>query len=159
MIALIKLLGALLVLSVGGFSAFGTVRYEKKRILVLDGWIDLILYIRSQIDCYLTPLGEILLGTDPDLMRACMSGNGETDLAAMLRSSSIYLDGSTKRLLESFVRKIGGGYREEQIKHCDYYVSALRATKERMSGELPTRIRLYSTVSICTAIGTAILLW
>ena len=57
MIALIKLLGALLVLSVGGFSAFGTVRYEKKRILVLDGWIDLILYIRSQIDCYLTPLG------------------------------------------------------------------------------------------------------
>jgi hypothetical protein len=159
MIVLIKLLGAFLVLSVGGFSVFGTVRYEKKRITVLEGWIDLILYIRSQIDCYLTPLSEILLSTDPDLMRACTSGSDDADLGAILRSSAIYLDGSTKRLLERFVRKIGDGYREEQIKHCDYYVSALRAARDRMATDRPSRIRLYSTVSICTAIGTAILLW
>ena len=156
---MIKLLGAGLVLSVGVISAFGTVRYEKKRLSVLDGWIDLILYIRSQIDCYLTPLGDILANGDPSLLRACMSEGNETDLEAILRASSIYLDGNAKRTLEGFVREIGSGYREEQVKHCDYCISVLRRERERMSAELPLRVRLYAALFICISLGTAILLW
>ncbi len=156
---MIKLLGAALVLSVGVISAFGTVRYEKKRLSVLDGWIDLILYIRAQIDCYLTPLYEILSSSDPALMHACMSPEHETDLGAILRASSIYLDGNSKRLLESFIREIGSGYREEQVKLCDYYISALRTERAKVADELPTRMRLYAALCICVSLGTAILLW
>lgn len=156
---MIKLLGALLILAVGGVAAISTARYEKKRLSVLDGWIDLIVYIRSQIDCFLTPLDEILQNGDRTLLDACMSPEGAADLDAILRASSLYLDGEVKRLLEGFVRETGSTFREEQLKRCDYYVTALRTQRERIAAELPARRRLSTALCLCTAIGTAILLW
>ena len=62
---ILKILGVILILGTGAFSAGVVIRYEKRKIAVLAGWSDLIWYIRSQIDCYLMPLPEILAGADP----------------------------------------------------------------------------------------------
>ena len=156
---MLKFLGALLILSVGVFAAFVSVQYERKRLSVVDGWIDLILYIRGQIDCYLMPLDDILSGGDRALLEACMSPSNAADLPAILASCEIYLDGDAKRTLDSFVREIGAGYREEQIKRCDYFISSLRAQRERIAAALPLRARLCATLCICLALATAILLW
>lgn len=156
---MLKFLGALLILAVGFFAAFVSVQYEKKRLSVVDGWIDLILYIRSQIDCYLMPLDDILSGGDRALFEACMSPSNAADLPAILEASGIYLDGDGKRLIESFVREIGAGYREEQIKRCDFFISSLRTQRERIAAQLPLRTRLCATLCICIALATAILLW
>ncbi len=156
---MLKLCGALLILSVGAISAYISVHYEKKRLSVVDGWIDLILYIRGQIDCYLMPIGDILSGGDRALFEACMSPANAADLPAILKSSSTYLDGEAQRLLESFVREIGPGYREEQLRKCDYFLASLRTQRERIAAELPGRVRLSATLCICTALATAILLW
>ncbi len=155
---MLKLLGALLILGVGSLSAFLTARYERRRLSVLDGWLDLILYIRAQIDCYLRPLGEILSTRDAAHLDETLAAP-DADLPAILEASSLYLDGDTNHLLEGFVREIGGGYREEQLKHCDYYISALRDHRTRVAAELPSRIRLTVALCICAALGTAILLW
>ena len=156
---MLKLLGALLILSVGIFSAYLSVQYEKKRLTVVDGWIDLILYIRGQIDCYLLPIGDILLGGDRALFEACMSPSNAADLPAILGASEIYLDGDAKHTLESFVREIGTGYREEQLKRCDFFIASLRAQRERIAAALPMRVRLCATLCICLSLATAILLW
>ena len=156
---MLKFLGALLILSVGIFAAFVSVEYEKKRLSVVDGWIDLILYIRGQIDCYLTPIGDILSGGDRALFEACMSPSNTADLPAILGSSEIYLDGDARRTLESFVREIGAGYREEQLKRCDFFISSLRSQRERIAAALPLRVRLCATLCVCIALATAILLW
>ena len=156
---MLKFLGALLILAVGFFAAFVSVQYEKKRLSVVDGWIDLILYIRSQIDCYRMPLDDILSGGDRALFEACMSPSNAADLPAILEASGIYLDGDGKRLIESFVREIGAGYREEQIKRCDFFISSLRTQRERIAAQLPLRTRLCATLCICIALATAILLW
>jgi hypothetical protein len=156
---MLKFLGALLILSVGIFAAFVSVEYEKKRLSVVDGWIDLILYIRGQIDCYLTPIGDILSGGDRALFEACMSPSNAADLPAILGASEIYLDGDARRTLESFVREIGTGYREEQLKRCDFFISSLRSQRERIATALPMRVRLCATLCICIALATAILLW
>ena len=156
---MLKLLGALLILSVGIFSAYLSVQYEKKRLTVVDGWIDLILYIRGQIDCYLLPIGDILLGGDRALFEACMSPSNAADLPAILDASEIYLDGDAKHTLESFVREIGTGYREEQLKRCDFFIASLRAQRERIATALPGRVRLCATLCICLSLATAILLW
>ena len=150
---MLKFLGALLILSVGFFAAFLSVQYEKKRLTVVDGWIDLILYIRGQIDCYLMPLDEILSGGDRALFEACMSPSNAADLPAILNASGIYLDG------ESFVREIGSGYREEQLKRCDFFIASLRSQREKIAAALPLRVRLCATLCICIALATAILLW
>ena len=156
---MLKFLGALLILSVGIFAAFVSVQYEKKRLSVVDGWIDLILYIRGQIDCYLMPLDNILSGGDRALFEACMSPSNAADLPAILDASQIYLDGDSRHTLESFVREIGSGYREEQLKRCDFFISSLRTQRERIATALPLRTRLCATICICLSLATAILLW
>ena len=88
-----------------------------------------------------------------------MSPTNAADLPAILKSSQIYLDGDAKRILESFVRQIGAGYREEQLKRCDFFVSSLRTQRERIATQLPMRVRLCATLCICIALATAILLW
>ena len=156
---MLKFLGALLILSVGVFAAFVSVQYEKRRLTVVDGWIDLILYIRGQINCYLLPIEDILSSGDRALLEACMSPSNAADLPAILASCEIYLDGDAKRTLESFVREIGAGYREEQIKRCDFFIASLRTQREKIAASLPLRVRLCATLCICLALATAILLW
>ena len=105
------------------------------------------------------PLDDILSGGDRALFEACMSPRNAADLPAILEASQIYLDGDAKRTLESFVREIGAGYREEQLKRCDYFIASLRAQRERIAAELPLRMRLCATLCVCIALATAILLW
>ena len=156
---MLKFFGVLLILSVGIFAAFVSVQYEKKRLTVVDGWIDLILYIRGQIDCYLMPIDRILTLADRDLLRACSVGKPVTTLTQALRGAIPYLDPESRRLLSALARELGSSYREEQLKRCDYYLQALQRQRERLEQALPNRIKLGTTVCLCVAIGAAILLW
>jgi hypothetical protein len=156
---ILKLCGCLFVLTSGTFGAFSLVKYQKTKLRVLDAWIDLIFFIRTQIDCYLMPIGDILSGGDRALFEACMSPSNAADLPAILNASGIYLDGDGKRLIENFVREIGSGYREEQLKRCDFFISSLRNEREKIAAALPMRVRLCATLCICIALATAILLW
>lgn len=158
MVAL-KLFGCLLILSSGALAAITAARHEQKRLSVLDGWIDLIFYIRTQIDCYLMPLNDILAGADRELLRACMAGESVVGLNTMLQNSQFYLSSETRRLLSAFVREIGSSYREEQVKRCDYYLSALRSIREKQKEDLPARVRVCVALCLCVAFGIAILLW
>ena len=155
----LKLLGCLLILTAGGIAALMTVAYEKKRIALLEGWIDLIFHIRNQIDCYLTPIGEILATTDRELMSACMGNAADKSPTALLNRCSVYLSDEARRLLTAFSREIGSSYREEQVKRCDYYMEALRRLREKELEALPARMRVRSVICLCLSAGIAILLW
>ena len=154
----LKLIGSGMLLAVGAFSAYHTARYEKKRLSVLEGWLDLILYIRSQIDCFLTPLPEILAAAEVAIPKDG-SGGHCAELSAVLEASSVYLDAENRRLLEAFVREIGLGYREEQLRLCDYYIGVLRVRREKAASELSPRIRACRALCLCIAAGSVVLLW
>lgn len=156
---LIKTIGVGLILTAGSFAAYSAVRYEKHKLSVLEAWIDLIFHIRGQIDCYLMPLDEILACADRELLLSCMCHTPHPDLKTLLASSSPYLGGECKRLLTAFVREIGGSYREEQLRRCDYYINALRAIRDKLAADLPARVKLTVTASLCAALGAAIILW
>ena len=155
----IKLFGGLLVLLAGVLSAGAYARFEKKRLSVLDAWMELLLYIRGQIDCYLMPIDRILGLADRDLLRACSGGKPVSSLTDTLHGALPYLDFESRRLLSSLARELGSSYREEQLKRCDYYLQALQRQREKLEQALPNRIKLGTTVRLCVAIGTAILLW
>ena len=156
---MIRLAGALLVLAMGALAAYGAARAEKRRLEVLEGWVDLIMYIRGQIDCFLTPLDEILQNCDRRVLDACLAPENARDLETVLAASLPYLDADARHLLERFLREVGTSYREEQLKRCDYYLNALSVLREKRAAELPVRRRLLTSLSLCAAIGTAILLW
>ena len=155
----LKLLGGGLLVAAGGFSAFSFSQFEKRRLSVLDAWIDLIFFIRGKIDCYLMPLDEILSTADQELLKACMCASPHPNLRTLLDASSAYLTEESKRLLGAFVKEIGSSYREEQLRRCDYYIQALRAEREQVAKELPARRRLSVSLSLCAAFAAAILLW
>lgn len=155
----IKLLGSGLIAAAGGVAAYSAVHYEKRKLSVLDAWIDLIFHIRGQIDCYLMPLDDILACADTEILRACMCRAPHPDLRTLLHASSPYLTPEAKRLLTALIRELGGSYREEQLRLCDYYINALREIRNQIAADLPSRVKLCITLCICTALGTAILLW
>ena len=156
---MIKLLGVGLILSAGSFAAYSTSRFEKRKLSVVDAWIDLILHIRSQIDCYLMPLDEILACTDRETLTGCMCRTPHPELSMLLESSSPYFTQEAKRLLTAFVKEIGGSYREEQLRRCDYYVNALRHIRQKIAEELPSKTKVSITLSLCLAVSAVILLW
>lgn len=155
----IKLLGGLLMLCAGGMTAATVIRFEKRKLSVLDAWIELLLYVRGQIDCYLLPLDEILAAADKTLLHACAPSGKFDSLSALLQGALPYLEPEGRRLLSALVRELGSSYREEQIKRCDYYIHALELCREKMAEALPARLKMGTTVSLCLAIGAAILLW
>ena len=155
----IKLLGTLLVLFAGGAGAVSVVRMERQRLNVLDAWIDLLQFIRSGIDCYLAPLGDLFSSIDPELFRTCMGRTKTKDFAALLAASRILLSLDAHRQLSVFFREIGGGNREEQIKRCDYAIGALREIRAKQAEELVPKQKAHAALCICAALAVAILLW
>lgn len=154
-----KIAGVLLILSAGLFGVFYASATERKRLLVLDAWIELIGLIRGQIDCFLTPLGDILKLADKQLLSHLSSGTDRRDLSALLNDSAPYLDPDCYRYLSALVRSLGSGYREDQIRACDYCTEQLRKRREELGRQLPARVKTQGTLILCAAIGLALLLW
>ena len=154
-----KLLGALLVLLAGGFAAWVGASREKRRLTVLDAWLALLRDLRGQIDCYLMPLDEILRAADPDLLRAAGAVRQPQSWDALLQASLPHLGKECARLLSALVRELGASYRDDQLRRCDYYLSALQQERDRLASALPARLKLCTASALCAALATAILLW
>lgn len=154
-----KALGALLILAVGAITAQAGAMREREKLTVLDAWLGLLLYVRGQIDCYLLPLDEIFRGADVELLRAASAGREAETWEGLLRASLPHLGKESARLLTALMRELGSSYREEQLRRCDYYLSALEKERDRLAAALPARQKLCVASCLCTALGTAILLW
>ncbi len=154
-----RFIGIGLLLFCGLALSFLWVTRERRRMSVLIGWTGLIDFIRGQIDCFLAPMDEILATADPALLRACGYRGDKVSLTTLLDASRPDLSQEAERLLSSFVRECGGGYREEQVKRCDYYLAALRRLCDRHEKELPQRLQLGTTLCLCATAGLLILLW
>ena len=165
-----KLMGSLVLLLAGGYVSLSIIRFEKRRLRVLDGYISLIYYIKGQIDCYATPLGEILASADPAVIAACLGLDmttplphlplpAERPLSAMVKESRLYLEPETDRLLTTLTGELGSTYREEQVLRCDHYLNALTEERKRRRDTLPARLRATCALCVCCALGAAVLLW
>ncbi|MBQ7347378.1 MAG: hypothetical protein IJW55_05425 [Clostridia bacterium] len=153
----LKLLGGFLILFAGGSAAIAAVRREKKKLAVLDAWIELLSYIRGQIDLYLMPMEQILSGADKALFD--ILGSQAKTLTACLEASLPHLDNESRRLLTSWIKESGSTYREEELKRCDFYLASLRRRREKLAAEQPSRLKLAVALHLCLSLGTAILLW
>lgn len=155
----VKLLGTLAILAVGAAAAFRCAENERRRLSVLDAWLELLRTLHRQIDCYQKPINEILAGCDPSLRRACGAGRDSETLCGLLSAAAPLLDDEVRRRLEDFAKEAGSAYREEELRHCDFYIRALGEHRDALAKAHPMRVRLAVTLSISAALGTVILLW
>lgn len=170
---ILKICGGLLLLVAGGYLSVAVSRFERRRLAVLDGYISLLLYIRGQIDCYATPIEEILRRADPTLVSVCLGESRrrweddrprgcvgwEQPLPSLIHESHAYLEPEVERLLRAFSGELGHTSRTEQVTRCTYYIDALTEERGRLCEALPGRARTSGTLCLCTALAIAILLW
>ncbi len=171
-ILLYKWLGTAFLLLAGGYLSVFFNRMERKRLMVLDGYISLIRYIKGQIDCFAMPVEDIMATADPLLLSACMGeGNAHVGygtqpdmrvwlaLPEMIGESHVYLEPESERLLKLFACELGQTYRAEQVMRCDYYIQALGEERRKLADTAPLRVRMNSVLCFCCVMGVAVLLW
>ena len=155
----LKIIGALLLALSGALGAYVTNQRAAHSLRQAEGWLMLLRLIRTQVECFSLPISRILSGCDPSLLIRCGYGYREPPdgLESLWRCCEIR-DGETDGLISDFVREFGKGYREEQLRSCDYYVGLLSARRDALASQLPARKRVSSTLWISGALATVILL-
>lgn len=156
-----KVIGIVLILGSGCLSAHRFQKVQRQQLCVLDAWLELLFYIREQIDCFLTPQGELLKHADPCLLQRCV-GNTEAvphQLPALLACAAPYLSAESYRLLHTFLSELGSSYREIQVKRCDRYSAELEQLREQTASEISKKLRTGIALRICGAMGIAVMLW
>ena len=154
-----KILGIALLFGCGGLAAALWTRFEHQRCLQAEGFVDLIRNIRLQIDCFGTPLGKILSSLDEKLYAALGAPPRPTDIDALLAGTLLLVDREYAQLLRDFAASLGTGYREEELRYCDYYLARLLPLAQRVRGELEKRMRLALILPMALSAALVLLLW
>lgn len=123
---------------VGAFLA----AFERRRVTQAEGFLALLRLIRLQIDCFSMPVSRILAECDRRTLVACGVDVPPRDMKALLASAKLYQPEEICRLLDDFAARLGGGYREEQLRSCDYYLARLGPYCDKLRAELQGRERL-----------------
>ena len=155
----LKLVGSLLFGVSGVVIAMSYSRFQTKKLNTIDGFMSLLFYIKGQIDCFARPRSDILSTLPLEVFCACNCPRGAETLEEMVEASRIYLDDEPQRLLSSFASEFGSTFREEQLRRCDYYISALSEERKRVFSEVRSKSRAGSALWICACIGIIILIW
>lgn len=156
----LKWIGCMMLLSVAvGYCVFGVRRMQlTQRQLVC--WVALLTYIRGQISCYSMPLAEILARAPREMIEPIKpTGQTDVDFVTLCRAGASTLPKECGRLLRELSDEIGTIWRQEQLERLNVYVVALEKEKDTFSAALPGRVRLRSTLSLCSALALIILMW
>ncbi len=154
-----KLMGVILLVGSGIGSAYWLNRSMSACLSQMEGFLGLLRHIRVKVECSSLPIASILATADGELLRQC-GYEGEmppTELGELLAGCRIQ-DGEAGRLLAGFAAEFGRGYREEQIRECDYYFSLLEQRRQELSLALPFKKRRNSALCISGALAAVILL-
>ena len=156
---IVKIAGAALLGISGLIIGLSHRRFEWKKLQTIDGFISLLFYIKGQIDCYMRPRSEILSTLPAEIFHACNCPCGAGTLEELVEASRIYLDEESLRLVSSFSAEFGSTFREEQLRRCDYYISALSEQRRAVFAGVREKGRAGSALWICASLGAIILFW
>ena len=154
-----KCLGVALLLGCGALGSFFLVRFERARCLQAEGFLTLIRTLRLQIDCFGTPVEKILSTLDEKTRAELGAPRRSADLGALLQHTLLLVPRDFCKLLFDFSLSLGTGYREEELRYCEYYLSRLEPLAKRMRDELDKRVRLAIVLPLSLAAALMLLLW
>jgi len=153
-----KLAGTALLVGSGLGSAFLLNRSMSACLSQVEGFLGLLRQIRVKVECFALPISPIL-AADPALLRQCgyEEQTPPKSLGALLNGCRIR-DGETERLLSGFAAGFGRGYREEQLRQCEYYAARLEQRRQELLSVMPAKKRRNATLCVSGALAAVILL-
>ena len=154
----VKGVGVLLITSCCLLLGVWLCAYERARYRQAEGFLSLLQYIRLQIDCFSLPLPQILRSADSKLLGDCRLPHGGDDLTVLLQECNLLLPADFCRTLYDFAAALGGAYREEQLRSCEYYIARITPLCKEMRRELPRRLGLWRLLPISLSAALVLLL-
>lgn len=147
-----KAMGILLLLLCGVLAGLAFAAFERRRCRQAEGFVALLRHIRLQIECFSLPVDKILNNCDGQVLLNCgVESTDLSDFSALLSSTRLYLPEEFCTLLSDFGAQLGGCYRAEQLRCCDYYLERIIPLCDRMRGELPKRERMVLILPMAVA--------
>ncbi|MBQ9802266.1 MAG: hypothetical protein IJW51_04270 [Clostridia bacterium] len=153
-----KWLGIGLILLCGIFAGVCFAAFERRRVAQAEGFLALLRLIRLQIDCFSMPVGHILAACDKEVLSACGATAVPADLGTMLATTRLYLSEDICRLLREFASRLGGSYREEELRCCDYYLARLAPYCDVLRADLARRERMALLLPPALSVAVILLL-
>ncbi len=154
-----KWLGIGVILCCGIMAGLSFAAFERRRLTQAEGFLSLLRLIRLQIDCFCTPVARILAECDGEVLAACGAVDRPADFAALLNGSKLYLSEEICRLLGELAGRLGGSYREEQLRCLDYYIARLAPYCDTLRADLPRRERMALFLPPALSVALILLLW
>ena len=153
-----RIAGAAILVFSGAMGAWFMNSTASRALSQTEAFIVFLRYARIQIECFAMPAGEIIARCERELLGRCglVSEIVPQTLDELIERCEVK-DKETLEILEGFVASFGQGYREEQLKECDYYIELLCERREKMADELPRKKKLNSTLCVCWALALVIL--
>lgn len=152
-----RMLGFALIVMGGWGISLHLVREMKQNISTWVACGDFVRYIRLQIDCFLSPQDQIF----HSFSHPILEGNG---LLPALRSGEdmeVAVKGIKDKQLADmmlrFGRELGQGYREEQLRVCDFYLAQMVTHRECEEEKMPSQIKIKRTVCMVGAMLVGLL--
>ena len=125
-----------------------------------NGFLVLLQTVKRQVDCYAQALPDILFACEEALLRDCGFCGTERprDWEQLLLACRVY-DGESVETVRRFAADFGKGYREEQLRACDYTLSLLESRRAHLTEALPAEKKRNTTLCLSASLGVAILLF
>lgn len=154
-----KIVGTLILVCSGAFAAHVLNTGAALALKQTEGVMALLRSIKTQIDCFALPIGDILRNLDQKTLDACgYRGTACPDqLDGFLENCEVY-DAATFSVFAQFAREFGRNYREEEVRACEYYLALLEERRACLDAELPVKKKRNLTLCICAALALALLL-
>ena len=157
---LLKGVGAVAIFVSAVLAGQGMVARRRAATAQLAGFLRLFRTLRSEIEFYRAPVGDILARMDPEVAIAC-SGKGKAprgDTFSAWLAECAFLSEGLGRLMARAASEIGRGYHGQQLAVCDGYIETLEAMHRDSVNKQREQSGLVNTLMIAAAAGTVILL-
>lgn len=155
---IIKLLGIGTLFFCGALTGVFWASFERTRCRQAEGFVDLIRNIRLQIDCFATPITGILASLDAQLYASLGTPCVPPDLNTLLVQTPLLVNREYTQLLWDFAACLGTGYREEELRYCDYYLARFAPLAQKTRDELEKRTRLAMILPLALSAALILLL-
>ena len=144
-----KLIGAALIIISSFVTSYYYDKSLKNKIKICEELKAFIIYIRAEIEYYTNPINVIFekYSEKNEVISLLIEGKNEK-----------FLSNEFDAKILDFFNSIGKGYKKEQLAMCDYSITLIDDSLNKLKSEYPSKTRVFRSIILFFGICAIILL-